>query len=52
MDFPQVPNMHALVMLLMTGVALFLFSREKIHIGVVQPRDPRDGGGWFRTISV
>ena len=32
MDFPQVPNMHALVMLLMTGVALFLFSREKIHL--------------------
>jgi di/tricarboxylate transporter len=32
MDFPQVPNMHALVMLLMTGVALFLFSREKIHM--------------------
>lgn len=32
MDFPQVPNTHALVMLLMTGVALFLFSREKIHL--------------------
>jgi len=32
MDFPQVPNSHALVMLLMTGVALFLFSREKIHL--------------------
>ncbi|HEY5776392.1 MAG TPA: SLC13 family permease, partial [Xanthomonadales bacterium] len=32
MDFPQVPNMHALVMLFMTGVALFLFSREKIQI--------------------
>jgi len=32
MDFPQVPNVHALVMLLMTGVALFLFSREKIHL--------------------
>jgi len=32
MDFPQVPNMHALVMLLMTGVALYLFSREKIQI--------------------
>ena len=32
MGFPQVPNMHALVMLLMTGVALFLFSREKIHL--------------------
>ncbi len=32
MDFPQVPNTHALAMLLMTGVALFLFSREKIHM--------------------
>lgn len=32
MDFPQVPNLHALVMLLMTGVALFLFSREKIQL--------------------
>ena len=32
MGFPQIPNMHALVMLLMTGVALFLFSREKIHL--------------------
>ena len=32
MDFPQVPNIHAMVMLLMTGVALFLFSREKIHL--------------------
>ena len=32
MDFPQVPNIHALVMLLMTGAALFLFSREKIHL--------------------
>ena len=32
MDFPHVPNMHALVMLLMTGLALFLFSREKIHL--------------------
>jgi di/tricarboxylate transporter len=32
MDFPQVPNTHALVMLIMTGVALFLFSREKIHL--------------------
>ena len=24
MDFPQIPNTHAMVMLLMTGVALFL----------------------------
>jgi len=32
MDFPQTPNTHALVMLLMTGVALFLFTREKIHL--------------------
>ena len=32
MDFPQVPNLHALVMLLMTGLALFLFSRERIHL--------------------
>jgi len=32
MDFPQVPNTHALVMLLMTGVALFLFTREKIRL--------------------
>ena len=32
MDFPQVPNMHALAMLIMTGVALFLFSREKINL--------------------
>ena len=32
MDFPQIPNTHALVMLLMTGVALFLFSREKIRL--------------------
>jgi len=32
MDFPQIPNTHALVMLLMTGVALFLFTREKIRL--------------------
>jgi len=32
MDFPQIPNMHALAMLIMTGVALFLFTREKIHL--------------------
>ncbi len=30
MDFPVIPNLHAMAMLLMTGVALFLFSREKI----------------------
>ena len=30
MDFPVIPNTHAMVMLLMTGVALFLFTREKI----------------------
>jgi len=32
MDFPQVPNTHALVMLLMTGVALFLLTRETIRL--------------------
>jgi len=32
MDFPQVPNLHALAMLLMTGLALYLFSREKIPL--------------------
>ncbi|NOR20533.1 MAG: SLC13 family permease, partial [Xanthomonadales bacterium] len=32
MDFPQIPNHHALAMLLMTGVALFLFTREKIRL--------------------
>ena len=32
MDFPLIPNMHALVMLMMTGVALFLFTREKIPL--------------------
>jgi len=32
MDFPDIPNTHALVMLLMTGVALFLFTREKIPL--------------------
>ena len=32
MDFPQIPNPHALAMLLMTGVALFLFTREKIRL--------------------
>ena len=32
MDFPQIPNSHALAMLLMTGVALYMFSREKIRL--------------------
>jgi len=32
MDFPVIPNTHAMVMLLMTGVALFLFTREKIPL--------------------
>jgi len=32
MDFPQIPNTHALAMLLMTGLALYLFTREKIHL--------------------
>jgi len=32
MDFPQIPNTHALAMLLMTGVALYMFSREKIRL--------------------
>ncbi len=32
MDFPQIPNMHALAMLIMTGVALYLFTRQKIHL--------------------
>ena len=32
MDFPVIPNMHALAMLFMTGVALFLFTREKIPL--------------------
>ncbi len=32
MDFPVIPNVHAMVMLLMTGVALFLFTREKIPL--------------------
>jgi len=32
MDFPLIPNNHALAMLLMTGVALFLFTREKIRL--------------------
>ncbi|GMR15040.1 MAG: SLC13 family permease [Gammaproteobacteria bacterium] len=32
MDFPIIPNAHALATLLMTGVALFLFTREKIPL--------------------
>jgi len=32
MDFPQIPNNHALVMLMMTGMALYMFSREKIRL--------------------
>ncbi len=32
MDFPVIPNTHAMVMLMMTGVALFLFTREKIPL--------------------
>lgn len=32
MDFPQVPNTHALTMLWMTGMALYMFSRENIRL--------------------
>lgn len=32
MDFPLLPNLHAQAMLMMTGVALFLFTREKIPL--------------------
>ncbi len=32
MGFPIIPNTHALAMLLMTGVALFLFTREKLPL--------------------
>ena len=32
MDFPQIPNTHALVMLWLTCGALFLFSRERIRL--------------------
>ena len=32
MDFPQIPNTHALAMLLMTGMALYMFSRERIRL--------------------
>jgi len=30
MDFPAIPNYHALAVLLLTGFALFLFTREKV----------------------
>ncbi len=32
MDFPIIPNTHALAMLIMTAVALYMFSREKIPL--------------------
>jgi di/tricarboxylate transporter len=32
MGFPVVPNSHALAMLIMTAVALYMFSREKIPL--------------------
>lgn len=32
MDFPVFPSVHAMVMLAMTGIALFLFTREKIPL--------------------
>jgi di/tricarboxylate transporter len=32
MDFPQIPNTHALAMLLLTAMALYMFSREKIRL--------------------
>ena len=32
MPFPALPNDHALAMLLMTVVALFLFTRERIPL--------------------
>jgi di/tricarboxylate transporter len=32
MGFPQVPNLHALAMLLMTALALYIFSRDKIRL--------------------
>ena len=32
MDFPQIPNTHALMMLLMTGWARGRFTREKIRL--------------------
>ena len=32
MGFPQVPNTHALAMLLMTGLAQYIISRDKIRL--------------------
>ena len=32
MSFPVIPNEHALAILLMTAVALYLFTREKIPL--------------------
>jgi len=32
MDFPDIPNTHASAMLLMTAVALYMFSRENIRL--------------------
>jgi len=32
MDFPIIPNTHALAMLIMTGGALYMFSRENIRL--------------------
>ena len=32
MGFPPVPNEHALAVLLLTGLALYLFTRERIPL--------------------
>ena len=32
MDFPELPNLHALLILILTGTALFLFSRERLPL--------------------
>ena len=32
MDFPELPNLHALLILILTGIALFLFSRERLPL--------------------
>ena len=32
MSFPVIPNEHALAVLLMTGVALYLFTRENVPL--------------------
>ena len=32
MVFPEIPNVHALAVLLLTLLALFLFTREKIPL--------------------